>query len=142
LIFVGDAIHNIIDGLIIASTFLIDINLGIITTFLVIAHEVPQELGNFVTAIYGGMKRNRAILFTFLSQATCIIGGLFGYYFLSKETLLPLLPFAAGGFVYISASDLIPELHKEENIKKSLLSFLLFLIGLAFIIGLKFLEFG
>jgi zinc and cadmium transporter len=142
LIFVGDAIYNIIDGLIIASTFLIDTNLGIITTFLVIAHEVPQELGNFVTAIYGGMKRNRAILFTFLSQATCIIRGLFGYYFLSKETLLPLLPLAAGGFVYISASDLIPELHTEPNVKKSSISFLLFLVGLAFIVGLKLFEFS
>jgi zinc and cadmium transporter len=86
------------------------------------------------------MKRNRAIIFTFLSQITCIVGGLFGYYFLSKEMLLPLLPFAAGGFVYIAASDLIPELHKEQNIKKSIISFILFLIGLAFIIGVKFLE--
>jgi len=142
LIFIGDAIHNIVDGLIIASTFLIDANLGIITTFLIIAHEVPQELGNFTTAIYGGIKRNKAILFTFLSQTTCIIGGLFGYYFLSREMLLPLLPFTASGFIYISASDLIPELHKEANIKKSLISFLLFLVGLAFIIGLKFLELG
>jgi len=140
LIFVGDAIHNIIDGLVIASTFLVDIGLGILTTFLIIAHEVPQELGNFATAIYGGMKRNRAIIFTFLSQITCIVGGLFGYYFLFKEILLPLLPFAAGGFIYIAASDLIPELHKEPNIKKSIISFILFLIGLAFIIGVKFLE--
>jgi zinc and cadmium transporter len=140
LIFIGDAIHNIVDGLVIASTFLVDIRLGILTTFLIIAHEVPQELGNFATAIYGGMKRNRAIIFTFLSQITCIVGGLFGYYFLSKEMLLPLLPFAAGGFIYIAASDLIPELHKEPNIKKSIISFILFLIGLAFIIGVKFLE--
>jgi len=126
LIFIGDAIHNIVDGLVIASTFLVDIRLGILTTFLIIAHEVPQELGNFATAIYGGMKRNKAIIFTFLSQITCIVGGLFGYYFLSKEMLLPLLPFAAGGFVYIAASDLIPELHKEQNIKKSIISFILF----------------
>jgi zinc and cadmium transporter len=140
LIFIGDAIHNIVDGLVIASTFLVDIRLGILTTFLIIAHEVPQELGNFATAIYGGMKRNKAIIFTFLSQITCIVGGLSGYYFLSKEMLLPLLPFAAGGFIYIAASDLIPELHKEPNIKKSIISFILFLIGLAFIIGVKFLE--
>jgi len=140
LIFIGDTIHNIIDGLIIASAFLVDIRLGILTTFLIITHEIPQELGNFATAIYGGIKRNRAIIFTFLSQATCIVGGLSGYYFLSKETLLPLLPFAAGGFIYIAASDLIPELHKEPNIKKSIISFFLFLIGLAFIIGFKFLE--
>jgi zinc and cadmium transporter len=140
LIFVGDTIHNIVDGLVIVSTFLIDIKLGILTMFLIIAHEVPQELGNFATAIYGGMKRSKAIIFTFLSQITCIIGGLFGYYFLSKEMLLPLLPFAAGGFIYISASDLIPELHKESDIKKSIISFILFLTGLTFIIGIKFLE--
>jgi len=137
LIFIGDAIHNIVDGLIIATTFLIDIKLGILTTFLIIAHEVPQELGNFATAIYGGMKRNRAVIFTFLSQLTCIIGGLLGYYFLSKEMLLPLLPFAAGGFIYIAASDLIPELHKESNIKKSIISFILFSVGLAFIVVMK-----
>ncbi|MDT7858886.1 MAG: ZIP family metal transporter [Candidatus Aenigmarchaeota archaeon] len=140
LIFVGDAIHNIIDGLIIASTFLVDIRLGILTTFLIIAHEVPQELGNFATALYGGMKRNKAIVFTFLSQTTCIIGGFFGYYFLSKETILHLLPFTAGGFIYIATSDLIPKLHRELNIKKSIISFTLFLFGLAFVIGLKFLE--
>jgi zinc and cadmium transporter len=140
LIFVGDTIHNIVDGLVIVSTFLIDIKLGILTMFLIIAHEVPQELGNFATAIYGGMKRSKAIIFTFLSQITCIIGGLFGYYSLSKEMLLPLLPFAAGGFIYISASDLIPELHKESDIKKSIISFILFLISLTFIIGIKFLE--
>jgi zinc and cadmium transporter len=140
LIFVGDTIHNIIDGLVIASTFLVDIRLGILTTFLIIVHEVPQELGNFATAVYGGMKRNKAIAFTFLSQASCIIGGLFGYYFLSKEAILHLLPFAAGGFIYIAASDLIPELHRELNIKKSIISFTLFLFGLAFVIGLKFLE--
>ncbi len=137
LIFIGDAIHNIVDGLIIATTFLIDIKLGILTTFLIIAHEVPQELGNFATAIYGGMKRNRAVIFTFLSQLTCIIGGLLGYYFLSKEMFLPLLPFAAGGFIYIAASDLIPELHKESNIKKSIISFILFSVGLAFIVVMK-----
>jgi len=137
LIFIGDAIHNIVDGLIIATTFLIDIKLGILTTFLIITHEVPQELGNFATAIYGGMRKNKAIIFTFLSQLTCIIGGLLGYYFLSKEMLLPLLPFAAGGFIYIAASDLLPELHKELNIKKSIISFILFSVGLAFIVVMK-----
>jgi zinc and cadmium transporter len=138
LIFIGDAIHNIVDGLVITSTFLIDIKLGILTTFLIIVHEVPQELSNFATAIYGGMKRNKAIIFTFLSQITCVVGGIFGYYFLSREMLLPLLPFAAGGFIYVAASDLIPKLHKEKNFKKSLISFILFLIGLMFIIELKF----
>ncbi len=140
MIFLGDAIHNLIDGIVISLTFLVDVNLGIITTLLIIAHEVPQELGNFATAIYGGMEKRKAILFTFLSQLTCIVGGLLGYYLMSDELFLPLLPIAAGGFIYIATSDLVPELHREVNLKKSILSFTLFILGLIFIISLRFFE--
>jgi len=136
-IFIGDAVHNIADGLIITSTFLIDVNLGVTTTLLVIAHEVPQELGIFSSAVYGGIKIKKAIFLTFLSQASCILGGLLGYYFLSEEMILPMLSFAAGGFIYIAASDLIPELNKESNTKKSIITLLIFLIGFVFIVSIK-----
>jgi zinc and cadmium transporter len=142
LILFGDGIHNIIDGIVIAASFLVNISFGIITTILIIAHEVPQELGNFATAVYGGMKKKKAILFTFIAQATCIIGGLLGYYSLSnlQWIISYILPFAAGGFIYISTSDLIPELHKEVETKKSILSFILFLIGIFFLLSIKMIE--
>ena len=139
LILLGDGIHNIIDGIIIAATYLIDINLGVITTLLIILHEVPQEIGNFGAAIYGGLKRNRAILFTFLAQLSCIIGGIIAIFFLKEELLGYLLSIAAGSFLYISTSDLIPELHKEPNFKKSIKSFILFVLGLLLIALFKHL---
>ncbi|MGC9150051.1 MAG: ZIP family metal transporter [Candidatus Micrarchaeia archaeon] len=139
LILLGDGIHNVTDGIVIAASFLVNINFGIITTLLIIAHEVPQELGNFATAVYGGIKKKKAILFTFLAQVTCVIGGLFGYYFLNSLQWLIgyILSFTAGGFIYISTSDLIPQLHEEVKTKKSILSFFLFLIGIFFLLLIK-----
>lgn len=140
LILFGDGIHNFIDGAVIAASFMVSVPFGIITTLLIIAHEVPQELGDFAVLVYSGMKRTKALLFNFLSQATCIIGALFAYFvFLHSDFVNFLLPFAAGGFIYISASDLIPDLHKEEDIKRSAVSFLLFLLGSGFILALKLL---
>ncbi len=140
LTIVGDSLHNLIDGVIIAAAFHADPALGWLTTFLIIAHEVPQELGNFLILVYGGMKKERAVLWTFFSQATCILGGILGWFFIPKEMVLPVIAFAAGGFLYISASDLVPELHKEKDLKKSLVSFLWFLTGLAFMEVMKLVR--
>lgn len=129
---IGDGIHNFIDGLIIAASFLVDINMGIITTIAVISHEVPQELGDFAVLVYGGFTKRKALLYNFISALTSIIGALTGYLlpsYIENSTQL-LLPIAAGGFLYISGSDLIPELHKEISMRKSLLSFISFLIGI------------
>jgi zinc and cadmium transporter len=140
LILVGDAAHNIIDGLVIAAAFIVDVPLGLVTTALVIGHEIPQELGNFGVLVYGGMTRAKALAYNFLSQITCVAGGLAGY-FLSADpaSVMPLLPFAAGGFIYIAASDLIPELHKEKDRGRSLKYFLTFLIGVVFMTAVKLL---
>ncbi len=137
---VGDAIHNFGDGLIIAASFLADINLGIVTTLAVIAHEIPQELGDFAVLVYGGFTKRRALFYNFLSALTAIIGALTGYFlpnYIEHSTIL-LLPIAAGGFLYISSSDLIPELHKEKDMNKSLLSFASFLMGILLMWSLKF----
>ena len=140
LILIGDGIHNFIDGLIIAASFLIGVEFGIITTIMIIGHEVPQEIGDFAVLIYGGFSRAKALFFNFISQATAILGGIIGFLMAAQtEFVVFLLPFAAGGFIYIAASDLIPELHKESNMKKSLVSFLFFLFGIAFLLGLKIL---
>ncbi|MEM0359983.1 MAG: ZIP family metal transporter [Candidatus Diapherotrites archaeon] len=140
LIIIGDSVHNFIDGLIIAASFVAGIPFGILTTVLIIGHELPQELGNFGIMVHGGIEKKKALLYNFIAQATAVIGGLAGYFFsLNAGSVSFLLPFAAGGFIYISASDLIPELHKEKNLSKSLFSFALFLFGILFMAGLKIL---
>ncbi len=138
LILVGDGIHNFIDGLIIAASFLIDIKVGIVTTIAVMSHELPQELGDFGVLVYGGFSRKKALLYNFASQLTSVAGGIVGFFFLGTSGLaVYLLPFAAGGFIYIGASDLIPELHKQENMKKAMTAFVFFLVGIGFMIGVK-----
>nr|MCK4930304.1 ZIP family metal transporter [Nanoarchaeota archaeon] len=138
---IGDGLHNFIDGAIIAASFLVDFSLGISTTLAVIFHEIPQEIGDFCILIYGGWERKKALIFNFISALMAVIGALAVYFFSNQiSDLIPiLLSFAAGGFIYIAASDLIPELHKEPNLKKSLVSFSFFLLGIVFMFLLKFL---
>ncbi len=140
LILFGDGIHNFIDGLVIAAGFAVSITVGIITTLLIIGHEIPQELGDFGVLLYGGFKPKKALLYNYISQLTCVVGGLIGYYISTSLQMFSiyLLPFAAGGFIYISASDLIPSLHTEKNVKKSMIAFVVFLIGVLLMAGLKF----
>jgi len=138
---VGDGIHNFTDGLVIAASFIVNVNLGFATTLAVIAHEIPQEFGDFGVLIYGGFTRAKALFFNFLSGLTAILGAIAGYFLASaiEEKIVFLLPLTAGGFIYIAASDLIPELRKEADIKKSLLPFIFFLLGVAFMWGFKIL---
>ena len=131
----GDGIHNFIDGMVIASSFLIDLKLGLITTLLIIFHEIPQEIGDFGILVYGGFTRSRALSFNFLCGLTAMLGAVVSY-FLSNALgsfSMFLLPFTAGGFIYIASSDLIPELHKQKSEKRANLSFLLFLLGVFFL---------
>jgi len=118
----GDGIHNFIDGLIIAATFIANQSLGFTTLFAIAIHEIPQEISDFGVLIYAGISKKKAILFNFLTALTAIIGGIFGYFLFSyiDISLSFLLAFAAGGFIYIGASDLIPELKEEKKISKSL----------------------
>jgi len=135
---VGDGIHNFIDGLIIAGSFVVNTTLGFATTFAIAMHEIPQEIGDFGVLIHGGFKRAKALVINFIFGLTAVAGGFVGY-FLSKSIenfVMYLLPIAAGGFIYIAASDLIPELRKEINIKKSLLNFAIFVLGILLIFGL------
>ncbi|MCD6575693.1 MAG: ZIP family metal transporter [Nanoarchaeota archaeon] len=140
LILFGDGIHNFIDGLIIAAGFSVSIPFGIITTLLIIGHEIPQELGDFGVLLYGGFKIKEALLFNYLSQLTCVIGGIVGYIFSTSSSVFStyLLPFAAGGFIYISASDLIPSLHTEKGVVKATATFVIFVVGVLLMAFLKF----
>lgn len=139
MILLGDAVHNFTDGLIIAVSFLVNPGFGILTTVMIIAHEIPQEIGDFGVLVYGGFTKTKALMFNFLSALTAVLGALFGYFLSSyvKGTIPFILPFAAGGFLYIGASDLVPELHKETDMKRSMTSFLFFLIGIFFMWAFK-----
>ncbi len=140
----GDAVHNFIDGLIIAASFVINIPLGIATTLAVALHEIPQEIGDFGVLVYGGFKKTKALFWNFICALTAIFGGIFGYLlsgYVESSTMF-LLPFAAGGFIYIAASDLIPEIRKEADIKKSLATFGVFVIGIAIMFAVKFIVHG
>lgn len=141
LILFGDGIHNFIDGVIIAASFLVNIPFGIITTLIIIGHEIPQELGDFGVLVYSGFSKGKALFYNFISQLACVVGGIVGYFLSSyMEGVIPfVLPVAAGGFIYISASDLVPELHKEPKLKKSLASFGIFIAGILFMFILKFI---
>jgi len=136
---VGDSVHNFIDGLVIAGAFMVDIKLGIATTIAVALHEIPQEIGDYGVLIYAGFKHKTALILNYLVALTVVIGGIVGYLaFQHIENILPyLLPIAAGGFVYISASDLVPEMKKETSIKKSALSLLVFIAGIFLMLLIK-----
>ncbi len=129
---VGDAVHNFIDGLVIASTFMVNPALGVSTTLAVAIHEIPQEIGDFGVLVFSGFKKKTALFVNYAIALTVVVGAVSGYFFFSYlENVLPyLLPFAAGGFVYIAASDLMPELRKETDLKRSMLSFSVFIVGI------------
>lgn len=132
---VGDGIHNFLDGVIIAAAFLTRYDVGLAASIAVIAHEIPQEIGDFGVLIKGGFTRTRALFYNFLTGLTAVAGALAGYYFgTTFEGAASLLAaFSAGTFVYIAASDLIPELHHEERPGRSTMQFLLMLFGIVLI---------
>lgn len=142
MMLIGDGVHNLIDGLIIAATFITDIRLGMVTTAMIIIHEFPQELGLFGSLIYAGHNKNKAMLYSFFAQSTVILGGLIGYLISAQTEALSglLIAFSAGGFLYIAASDLIPEVHKayKGDIKKSISLISILLFGIVIMIGLKY----
>lgn len=117
LLMTGDSIHNFIDGVVIAATFMVSIPLGIVTTLAVAAHEIPQEIGDFGVMLKHGLPRKRVLFFNFLSAVAAIVGALITYFAGGAiEGYLPyLLALTAGFFIYIAASDLIPEIHEENR---------------------------
>jgi zinc and cadmium transporter len=140
----GDGIHNVIDGLVMAAAFLTSIPLGIATTIAVAAHEIPQEIGDFGVLVYGGIEKSRALFFNLVTALTAMLGGILGYFLSSYagSSMIFLLPLAAGGFIYIAAVDLIPELHREIDRLKTALSFLSFLAGIGLMWFIKFVLEG
>ncbi len=132
----GDGIHNFTDGLVIGASFVVSVNFGVITTLVIILHEIPQELGDFGVLVYGGFTKRKALYYNFVIALTCVLGTILGYFISAniKDFSVFLLPFTAGGFVYIAACDLVPELHKQPDLKKSASSLVAFLCGISFIL--------
>jgi len=139
---VGDGFHNLIDGMIIGAAYLVDLRLGIATTMAVAFHEIPQEIGDFAILIHSGFSKTRALVLNFISALVAVIGVLLVIWFGQVvEGLLPLLlAFTAGGFIYIAAVDLIPELHKEVRIGKSALQLVFLIAGIALMAFFTLLE--
>lgn len=138
LILIADGLHNFIGGFAIASSFMISIEVGIITWIACAAHEIPQELGDFGIFIHSGWEKKRALTFNFISALTIVPAGILIYFTALNVDTTFLLPFAAGNFIYIAASDLIPEIkHGEENFKGRLKHFIAFILGIFLILGVR-----
>jgi zinc and cadmium transporter len=142
LTMVGDSLHNFIDGMIIAASFMVSVPLGIASTIAVVFHEIPQEIGQYAILIHGGWSKAKATLYNFLSALTSVLGAAVVFLFARNLQEAPtfLLAFAGASFIYIAMSDLIPELHKERSTTKSLYQFAWFLIGIGFMASLLLLE--
>lgn len=139
---IGDAFHNLIDGVTIATSYLISIPVGIATTIAVIFHEIPQEIGDFGILIHGGFSKAKALMLNFLTALTAVLGAILALVignYINNLTLY-LIPIASGNLIYIAASDLIPELHKEINIKKSIIQSTFFILGILVMFSLKLID--
>jgi len=129
---IGDGVHNFIDGIVIAGAFSVDAKLGVVTAVAMALHEIPQEIGDYGVLIYSGWKRNAALLANLLVGLTAVLGGVFGWWLgeMSGEIVPYFVGIAAGGFLYIAATDLIPELRKQTETSPLLFSLSTFLAGL------------
>jgi zinc and cadmium transporter len=125
LILVSDAVHNFIDGVVIAASFVVSFPIGVSTTVAIALHEIPQELGDFGALIYGGLSKRRALTYNYISAIAAIVGGIIGYFASSamEGSVTYLLPFAAGNFIYIAAADLIPEIKHQSSMPRAIIHF-------------------
>ncbi|MBI2618310.1 ZIP family metal transporter [Candidatus Kaiserbacteria bacterium] len=142
IVLFSDGVHNFLDGVIIAAAYMVSIEVGIATTIAIILHEIPQEIGDFGVLIHAGYTRAKALLVNFLSALAAVLGA--GVALLigdASQNITPaLIALAAGSFLYIAGSDLVPELHKTSGIKKSLLQFIAIIIGFGLMFALVLLE--
>ena len=138
---IGDGVHNFIDGLIIAASYIISIPAGIAATISVIFHELPQEFADIGVLLYSGMDKKRALMFNFFSGVTAIIGTLLGLFLANSiEGFTSLvIPFAAGNFLYIASSNLLPQLHRHCKISETVSHILAIIAGIGIVVGFGFL---
>jgi len=139
---VGDAFHNFLDGIIIATSYIVSIPLGIATTIAVLLHEIPQEVGDFGVLIYAGYSKGKALFMNFLISLTAILGGIIGL-ILSKNIesfASVMIAFTAGGFIYIATADLIPEMKKDVGIKKTTIQLIGLILGIGIMLAMTLME--
>ena len=141
IVLFADAVHNFIDGVVIAASFLVSTEVGIATVLAVVLHEIPQEIGDFGLLLHSGYSRGKALFYNFLSALTAIIGAALVFMLGGGvERALPfLLAFTAGGFIYIAGADLVPEIQKTKESKKSLVQVLCMIFGVGLMVSLLFL---
>lgn len=132
---VGDAIHNFIDGVIIAASYSVSTAVGIATTISVIFHELPQELADFSVLLYSGVNKKKALMFNLFAASSAILGTILGIFFIKNiEGFIDfMIPFAAGNFLYIAASNLLPQLHRECKVKDDIMHFAAIILGIGVI---------
>jgi zinc and cadmium transporter len=138
LVLVADALHNLIGGIAVGGAFVIDTELGIVTWLVAAAHEVPQELGDFGILVHSGWKRRTALLWNLASAATFPLGGLIAYLAADAIDIAIVLPFAAGNFLYIAASDLMPQL-RSPSLRGQLVQFSAFMLGLLLLLAVTWI---
>ncbi|TFH12090.1 MAG: ZIP family metal transporter [Nitrosomonadales bacterium] len=133
MIMLGDTFHNFVDGILIAAAFMVDVQLGIVTSIAIIAHEIPQEAGNFLILLNSGYTRRQALLFNLFSSIATLIGGMMAYFMLQDMShLMPsLLALAAASMIYVAMSDLIPGLHKRPEIGATVQQVALIMLGIS-----------
>jgi zinc and cadmium transporter len=139
---VADSVHNLFDGVLIGSSYLVSFKIGLATTVAVIMHEIPHEIGNFGVLVHSGFTIKRALLLNFMTACTAIFGTVCALIFgeMSGEFTNLILPFAGGGFIYLAGSDLVPELKKSNSLVSSLVQFLIIICGLSLLYLFTFLE--
>ncbi|HEX4985693.1 MAG TPA: ZIP family metal transporter [Burkholderiales bacterium] len=144
MILVGDTIHNFVDGVLIAAAFIADTGLGIVTALAIIAHEIPQEIGDFVILLHSGFGKARALAFNLVSSGATLVGGLLAYFALqSLQGWVPaLLGFAAASMLYVSVADLIPGLHRRPELRATVEQVALICLGIGSIALVRFLVSG
>jgi len=135
LILVGDAVHNFVDGVLIAAAFMTDIHLGVVTALAVAAHEIPQEVGDFAILLNSGFSRTKALAYNILSSLATLVGAILAYFSLGMvESVIPyVLAVAASSFIYVAVADLIPSLHKRPEAGIALQQFVLISMGVGVI---------
>jgi zinc and cadmium transporter len=142
LILFTDGFHNMIDGIILGVSFIVSLPVGIATTLAIILHEIPQEIGDFAVLIHSGYTKKKALIFNFFSALMAVLGMILAFSFgkVIENYLMLFLPIAAGGFIYIAVADLIPELQKTIQVKRSLVQISAVLLGVFLMLALTFLE--
>jgi zinc and cadmium transporter len=135
-VLLGDSIHNFMDGVIIAAAFLTDVKLGVVTTLAIVAHEIPQEIGDFIVLLNAGFSRARALLFNGLSGLAAVAGGLVGYYSVAdlRHVFPYLLVVAASSFIYVAVADLLPQMQRRLAFRETLQQVLWLAAGLALVL--------